>query len=383
MRRHLCFALLLLTSCAAPLAPEPDGQEQRQSAAEVVDDRELIALAAGLEVQTVARARALGYEPTATHPLPALDDILIVFRIPADRSIAEAIEEVEAASPGITAGAHHLYRLQTDGDTAAAPGRFYANALIGWPSDGCPAVRSIGMIDAGVPAIHPGLADGSIVQQQFFDGDAPPATNHGAQMADLLVGPGRLRAATLYSANVIDPTLEGGDAAGVVAILRAVDWLRAHGVDIVNVSLAGPRNRLLDRGLGHAAASDMIMVAAAGNDGPAAPPLYPAAFPFVLAVTAVDRDLDVYTQAVQGDHIDLAAPGVDLLLESEGGLQIVSGTSAAAPFVTAAIAAAPDLSELDIEGIRDRLAAQAQDLGATGNDPVFGAGLIAAPANCR
>ena len=369
------LAILLLASCAAPIVPGPD--------AEVVDDRELVALTTELPDQTIAQARALGYEPLAVHPLPALDDTMIVFRIPTGRSIPEAIEEVEAASPGVTAGAHHLYRLQTDGDTAGQPGRFYANALIDWPLDGCAAVRSVGMIDAGVPATHPGLADGSIVQQRFFDGDAPPATGHGAQMADLLIGSGRLSAATLFSANVVDPTLDDGEITGVVAILRAVDWLRTQGVDIVNVSLAGPRNRLLDRGLGHAAASNMIMVAAAGNDGPAAPPLYPAAFPFVLAVTAVDRDLDVYARAVRGDHIDLAAPGVDLLLESEGGLQIVSGTSAAAPFVTAAIAADPGLSALNIDEIRDRLAAQARDLGATGSDPVFGAGLIAAPDACR
>ena len=202
-------------------------------------------------------------------------------------------------------------------------------------------------------------------------------------MADLLIGPGRLRDATLFSAKVIDPALEGGDATGVVAILRAVDWLRAQNVDIVNVSLAGPRNKLLNRGLGHAAANEMILVAAAGNEGPSAPPLYPAAFPFVLAVTAVDRQLEVYTRAVRGEQIDLAAPGVDILLEDEGRLRVLSGTSAAAPFVTAAIAADRGLGDLDVAAVRRRLAAQALDLGAAGSDPVFGAGLIVAPENCR
>ena len=379
-RLSLGLTMLLLASCTTTPPPQRPAEGQPRPIAERVDDRELVVLTAPPQEPTIERAQALGYVPTAVHPLPELDDILITFRIPAGRTVAEAIDEVEAASPGVTAGAHHLYRLQTS-DGAAAD-RFYANALIGWPAEGCPAVRSVGMIDAGVPPGHPGLADGSIVQQRFFDGDDAAATDHGALMADLLIGPGRLRQTTLYSANVVDPALEGGDATGVVAILRAVDWLRSQGVDVVNVSLAGPRNKLLDRGLGHAAANDMIVVAAAGNEGPLAAPLYPAAFPFVLAVTAVDRQLDVYVRAVRGEQIDLAAPGVDILLENEGRLRVLSGTSAAAPFVTAAIAADPGLSDLTVSEVRRRLAAQALDLGAAGSDPVFGAGLIVAPETC-
>ena len=181
----------------------------------------------------------------------------------------------------------------------------------------------------------------------------------------------------------MDPALRGGDAAGVVSILRAVDWLSAEGVEIINVSLAGPRNKLLDRGLGHAADNTMVLVAAAGNEGPTAPPQYPAAFPFVLAVTAIDYTLEVYDRAVQGAQIDVAAPGVDILLEEEGALRVLSGTSAAAPFVTAAIAADPGLTALEVTAVRERLAGQAQDLGAAGRDPVFGAGLITSPEPCR
>lgn len=376
MRAWLCLglAVLLLASCATP-------SPQRQPSAELVDDRELIVLTGPPAEPTIAQAQALGYVLTAVYPLPELDDVLVAFRIPPGRTIPEAIDEIEAASPGDTAGAHHLYRLQTIIGSGAD--RFYANALIGWPPEGCPAVRSVGMIDAGVPPSHPGLADGSIVQQRFFEGDAVPATDHGALMANLLIGPGRLIDATLYSANVVDPARDGGDATGVVSILRAVDWLSAQGVGLVNVSLAGPRNKLLDRGLGHAAANAMILVAAAGNEGPTAPPQYPAAFPFVLAVTAVDQALDVYERAVQGAQIDLAAPGVDILLENAGRLHALSGTSAAVPFVTAAIAADPGLNDLRVTAIRERLTAQALDLGAAGRDTVFGAGLILAPESCR
>jgi len=380
-RFSLGIVLLLLASCAAPTSPQREADRARQPPVELVDDRELIVLTALPSEPVIEQAVARGYVLTAVHPLPELDDDLLVFRIPPGRTIPEAIDEIEAASPGVTAGAHHLYRLQPVGGAVAD--RFYANALIGWPPEGCRAFRSVGMIDAGVPPTHAGLADGRIVQQRFSDEDGSLATDHGTLMADLLIGPGRLSGTTLHSANVIVPSLDGGDATGVVAILRAADWLRAQDVDLVNVSLAGPRNKLLNRGLGRAADDGMVFVAAAGNEGPSSPPRYPAAFPFVLAVTAVDQELDVYDRAVQGEQIDVAAPGVDILLKDEGRLRILSGTSAAAPFVTAAIAADPELSNLGVGDVRRLLSADALDLGTAGRDPVFGAGLIATPEQCR
>lgn len=374
------LAVMLAASCAAPSPPRLAAEGAAPQSAEILDDREVVVLTAPPHEATLARSLALGYAEIATHPLTDLDEVLIVLAIPPGRTIEQAIDELEAASPGATAGAHHLYRLQTatGGDAA----RFYANALIGWPGDGCPAVRSVGMIDAGVSPGHPGLLDGGVVQRRFFETDAPPASDHGDLMAELINGPGRLTGATLYSANVVDPAVPGGDAAGVVGILRAVDWLRGEGVDVVNISLAGPRNKLLDRGLARAAGRDMALVAAAGNEGPSVPPLFPAAFPFVLAVTAVDRELAVYERATRGAQIDLAAPGVDILLMDRGRLRVISGTSAAAPFVTAAIAADRGLESLDIAAVRDRLAQTARDLGAPGRDAVFGAGLVSAPAGC-
>ncbi|MCB1494062.1 MAG: S8 family serine peptidase [Rhodobiaceae bacterium] len=357
------------------------GAAQAQQQPEILDARELIVLTRPPEAPLVEQARALGYSLTATDPLDQLDDVLVTLRIPEGRTIPEAIAEIEAAVPGVTAGAHHIYRLQAG--SAGGADRTYANALIGWPAEGCRAGRPIGMLDAGVLPGHPGLADGRIVEQRFVDGDAPPATDHGSLMADLLIGHGRLTGTTLYSANVVAPGRDGGDTAGVSSILKAVNWLRAQGVDLINVSLAGPRNKLLNRGLGTAADRGVVIVAAAGNLGPSAPPQFPAAFPFVLAVTAVDRDLDVYDRAIRGDHVDVSGPGVDILVEDGGKLRVLSGTSAAAPFVTAAIAADPSLRGEGAEAIRAKLAALTKDLGATGRDPVFGAGLILAPQNCR
>ncbi|MEM1299517.1 MAG: S8 family serine peptidase [Pseudomonadota bacterium] len=373
----MMVALLLLTGCASVRLAD-GSPDNAASPPAVMDARELIVLTATPVERLVAGAEARGYVVQAIHPLAELDDVLVVFRIPEGRTIPEAIEEIEAAVPGVTAGAHHLYQIQS----SIPSGRDYAGGLIQWPENGCVASQPVGLIDAGVSPEHPGLIDGRIAQRRFISGNAPPATDHGTVMADLLIGPGRLRGGRLYSANVVDPAQGRGDMAGVVSILRAVDWMRSNGVSIINISLAGPRNRLMNRALGRAAEAKMVFVAAAGNLGPDAPPQYPAAFPFVLAVTAVDRDRNVYRDAIRGGHIDLAAPGVDILIESEGRLRVKSGTSVAAPFVTAVLAAKPSASIPDINTAREKLQSRAIDLGEPGPDPVYGAGLVMAPPTC-
>ena len=117
------------------------------------------------------------------------------------------------------------------------------------------------------------------------------------------------------------------------------------------------------------------IVAAVGNAGPAAPPLFPAAYDGVAAVTAVDGEHQVYRRANRGDHVDFSAPGVDVLAATPGGgYATVSGTSFAAPFVTALIATreATQLSGVDVE---IELQREAMDLGREGFDPVYGYGL--------
>jgi subtilisin family serine protease len=367
-------AVVIAGCTSVPGADEPPGP----APAAVADTRELIVLTALPTEPMIARAEAKGYEVMAIHPLPELDDMLVVFQIPAGLTIPEAIEDVEADSPGVTAGANHLYSLQSTVFSSFD----YASSLIQWPEAGCRAIRTVGLIDAGVSESYSGLAEGRIEQRSFVTGDAAPMTAHGTLMAELLIGPGRLETDILYSANVVDPERGAGDTASVVPILQAVDWMRANGVTVVNVSLAGPRNKLMNRALGRAAKDGMIFVAAAGNLGPEAPPQYPAAFPFVLAVTAVDQERAIYPKAIRGAHIDVAAPGVDVLIRTENKLRVQRGTSVAAPFVTSVLAASPSLDGLKAMEVRAALQSRAQDLGEPGHDPVFGAGLVVAPAGC-
>ena len=126
----------------------------------------------------------------------------------------------------------------------------------------------------------------------------------------------------------------------------------------------------------------MIIVAAVGNDGAGAAPRYPAALPNVVAVTAVDARGRIYDKAVRGAHVDAAAPGVDIYVDTGGAGHFVSGTSMAVPFVTARIAADPALYGAPAGAIRQRLGASTVDLGQPGRDAIYGAGLVVAGPDC-
>jgi subtilisin family serine protease len=154
-------------------------------------------------------------------------------------------------------------------------------------------------------------------------------------------------------------------------------------VAVINVSLVGPRNLLLERAVGALIARGHIIVAAVGNDGPAAPPLYPAAYPDVVGVTAVDGHRRVLIEAERGPQVMFAALGTDLQAAGIGrGYVAVRGTSFAAPAVAvllASMVAVPDRSaSLGAIGV---LAKRAIDLGSPGRDLTYGFGLVGAAAN--
>ncbi|MFD2813514.1 S8 family serine peptidase [Paracoccus aerius] len=173
--------------------------------------------------------------------------------------------------------------------------------------------------------------------------------------------------------------------ADAFGLIEALDYLASQQVRIVNLSLAGPPNDALARQVEEMAADGILLIAAAGNGGPRAAPAFPAAYDQVLAVTAVDRRGQVYRRANRGDHIDLAAPGVNVwTAASISGARTKTGTSYAAPFVTAAAALIWQRDpSLPAARLRDMLRDGARDLGPDGRDAIFGFGLLAPPPLLR
>lgn len=263
--------------------------------------------------------------------------------------------------------------------------RSAAGAMMGWPVQGCAAALDIGVIDAAIGEVADadGGPPGAVVLAKDFTGGQPAPTAHARAVAGLITAPGRLLGARLFNAAVVGRRPNQAAAASADAMVSALDWLTASKVRLVNVSLAGPCNKLLDLAVQSATARGMVIVAAAGNNGPDSSPRYPAAFDDVLAVTAVDAAGQVYAQAVQGLHVDYAAPGVEVLVEDRGTLRYASGTSVATPLVTARLAADGRMRQAhSLAAVRALLDRSLQDLGAAGRYPVYGAGLVLSDGVC-
>ncbi len=116
-------------------------------------------------------------------------------------------------------------------------------------------------------------------------------------------------------------------------------WAAKTGAQVMNLSFAGLADPEIERAVAAAYRKGIILVAAAGNAGPSSPPLYPAAYPEVIAVTASDGRRGIYSAANRGKYISVSARGVDVLaahVKNTYGME--SGTSFAAAEVSGIVA---------------------------------------------
>ena len=154
---------------------------------------------------------------------------------------------------------------------------------------------------------------------------------HGTALAGLIadVAPAaRLLAVEAFADDPGDPDT---GVATTLSLARALDAAIDRKADVINLSIAGPRDPLIGRLVRQALGRGIVVVAAAGNDGPDAPPRYPAAYDGVVAVTATDPRDQPYAAGAQGTHVAVAAPGVEIRATvSEGVVGYVTGTSVAA-----------------------------------------------------
>jgi subtilisin family serine protease len=245
-------------------------------------------------------------------------------------------------------------------------------------TDGSAAIR-LGLIDSGVDVTHE-VFSGVRVQQHGCARAVPG--EHGTAVASLMVGRasalhGAAPGSALYAVDVFCGLATGG---AVDAVAEAFAWLLHEQVPVINVSLVGPPNRTLAGIVQNVLARGHLVVAAVGNDGPAAPPLYPAAWPGVVGVTAVDARQQVLVEAQRGAQVKFAAPGADMAAaRPHQAYALVRGTSFASPIVAGLLALelhTPD--QAAAQQAVATLARRALDLGAPGLDPVYGYGLVGA-----
>ncbi|WP_099865310.1 S8 family serine peptidase [Pararhizobium haloflavum] len=366
-------------------APQPEPLPERA-------ERELTAL--GLDDAEIATLEGQGYAVDARTLIEMLDSELVRLIVPDGVSLDEARAAVVALDAGSAVDFNHYYRPEERPAAPCEGMHCEAMELIDWhfsdEAETCVAPSLIGLIDTGINPDHETFTNGSLrIVERFGEGDQLSDLKHGTAVAALLVGSGEGRTSGLLPGAellAVDAFLDAGTDTRATAydLVRAIDMLASEEVAVLNLSLAGPANELLERAVAQAAQEGVILVAAAGNNGPNADPAYPAAYDGVIAVTAVDRNMRPYRRAGQGAHVDVAAPGVDVwTAASISGARPKTGTSFAAPFVTAAAALATAMdSSLNGDQMQRFLAETARDLGEPGKDSVFGWGLLDAAKLC-
>ncbi|MDO9586301.1 MAG: S8 family serine peptidase [Brevundimonas sp.] len=326
-----------------------------------------------VDLSPEGRRRALqaGFAVVREERLAALDMTTTVLAPPRRLSLGRAVERLRDLDPEGSYAFNHVHApagALAEAGPAAAP--------VSAPQGGR---GRMGLIDTGVDASHPAVAEARIVQRGFA-GPARPAS-HGTAVASLMVGrsggfSGAAPGAELYAADVYGGSTTGGSA---TALVQALAWMVENEAPVVNVSLVGPRNAVVEAAVRRAAGRGMLIVAAVGNDGPSAPPLYPAAYADVVGVTAVNGRGRVLPEAGRGPQVDFAAPGADMAAAGPGqGYVNVRGSSFAAPLVAGLLS--ERLSRPDRNGAEAAVAGVARtatDAGAPGRDPVYGVGIVA------
>jgi hypothetical protein len=348
-----------------------------------------IAVAAPAAMLATAQAVALahGLAVVEVIPLPAAATGLVVAEITDLAGVVAKAAEV-AADARVTS-AQPDYVHDTLQASAAPSGPAYGVPMIG--ADTVQAVSRgegvrVGIVDAGIDTGHQRL-EKKVADYLDVTGTGWTPDAHGTLVAGIIAS---------------EPTEAGGHGgvapgARIVAIKSCVPLSSRHaaarcwsstlarGIDaavqrqvhVLNLSVGGPEDRLLSRMVDAAVKRGVVVVSAAGNDGPAGKPSYPAAMESVVAVTAVDPTGRLYPQATRGDFVDVAAPGVDVLSTGPAGRdQLFTGTSAATAFTSGALALLLQASSVSAGDLRTVLRATARDLGAAGRDAEFGDGLI-------
>ena len=350
------------------------------------------------DAQADQLARRHGLTRLQSQDFPLIGSTIGLFRLTDRRAVETVSREFATEASVRSVQPNFRYVLQeqkaelTEGDPAQ-----YAVAKLRLPQAHTLAHGTnvtIAVIDSGIDVNHPELANASAASFDALGSKEGPHV-HGTGVAGAIVAHARLMgsapAARILAIRAFGAAPNGAESTSYV-ILKGLDYAAAHGADIVNMSFAGPKDALIERGISAMAARGIVMVAAAGNAGAKSPPLYPAANSNVIAVSATDAQDRLFTASNRGSYIAIAAPGVDIFLPApDAKYQMTSGTSFSAAYVSGLAALVLERNAaLKPDEVRAILMKTARDLGAAGRDDLFGAGeadafaavsaVVAAPA---
>jgi hypothetical protein len=322
--------------------------------------------------------------------LGSLRRSLILLRITDGRSVGEVIKALSRDPYKITPQPNYIYRTSGVKADPLADLQFAFTSLNAdrLPSGIDGRGVTIAVIDTGVDYLHPDLK-GRIVQKKDLTG-----TNlfqhdlHGTALAGIIAAHcknglgicGLAPGAKIVAIKACQPIAEGRMAAITTSywLAQGIDYAIVQKVQVINLSLGGPKDPLITEFIKEAFARDIVVVAAAGDKGLINYPPYPAALPEVIAVAAVDIKVKPYAEGIRGGFITLCAPGVDIMTTQPGDkYNFCTGTSMAAAYVTGAVALLlqkhPNLKPKEVCSLLEN---SAKDCGPAGRDKEFGCGLV-------
>lgn len=242
---------------------------------------------------------------------------------------------------------------------------------------------TVAVVDSGVYK-HPFLKD-RIVEggRDFIDDDMKPDDehSHGTHVAGTIVDctPG-------LNVKILPIRVLGANGWGSnLVISMGVRYAVEHGAEIINMSLRGAKNQVMDNAVRYAVHRGCTVVVAAGNDSSNTENVSPAHVEECITVAAINDQLEKADFSNWGESVDFAAPGVDILScvpkfflgipygDAKG---IMSGTSMAAPHISA-LAAMIKLENPSVtsEGIQNIMIEHSIDLGEAGRDFDYGWGM--------
>ncbi len=351
-------------------------------------DEIVTSFAAGTAPQAIAQfAQRYDLTQLELQSFPLIGTSLYRWRIGGGRSVPSVVQALGTENIVATVQPNYLFALQqqaaTTGSSATGDAAQYVLAELQIEQAHQIATGksiTVAVIDSEIDAKHRDL-DGAVVKSfDALTGSDTPHS-HGTSIAGAIAAHGKLMGIApgvqILAVHAFDDS--AGEAKGTsFAIDKGLQWAADNDARVVNMSFAGPADPMLARMLAAAYAKGIVLVAAAGNGGPQSEPLYPAADPDVIAVTATDSAEHVFALANRGRYIAVAAPGVDILALAPGdAYALSSGTSIAAAHVSGIAALLlernPSLKPGDIRSI---LIATCKPIGPPVPDLPYGAGVV-------
>jgi thermitase len=284
-----------------------------------------------------------------------------------------------------------LYGLNNTGQTGGTPDADI-DAPEGWDLAGMGAFPAtggvkVGIVDTGITQTHEDLVGKTVDCGQstagvVVSGACVDDNGHGTHVAGTITAnAGNARGVTgvaFTSPLSICKALSGPLGQGTTSdVASCITWVTDRGAKVISMSLGGSAATTLQDAVRYAASHDVLVLAAAGNDGNSTTE-FPAGYAEVVSVAATDaRDAHASFSNTNAD-VEVAAPGVNVLSSyNDGGYRVLSGTSMATPHAAGVAAVIRTKNPtFTAAQARSKLDASVDDKGVAGRDTSFGFGRV-------